>query len=90
MPSLAECGQSHAVTGEDVRHFHTVGWAASGSVNCLSGLAEVCRTHDRWGDDGKLSHILAAKIVEAAHRASRDTQCLPETNLDGRAVNRPS
>src|SRR5215472_16956766 len=77
------------MTAEDLHHFRAIRWATGGSVDYFGGLAEVCGPHDRRGYDGELFHILVAEIVEAVHRASGDAQCLPGTNLDGRAVNRP-
>ena len=47
------------------------------------------RAHDRWSYDGELFHILAAQVIEAVHRASRDAQRLRGTDLNRRAVNRP-
>src|SRR6266849_10114344 len=82
-------GQRHAMTAEDVHHFRAIRRTASGGADYFGGLAEVRRPHDRRGYDGELFHILVAEIVEAVHRASGDTQRLPGTNLDGRAVNRP-
>ncbi len=46
-------------------------------------------SHDRWRYNGELFDILVTEIIEAVHRASRDTQGLPGTNLDWRAINRP-
>jgi hypothetical protein len=82
-------GHRHAMTSEDVHHLRAVGRAADGGTDYFGSFAEVRGAHDRRGYDGKLFHILAAKVIEAVHRASGDAQRLPGTNLDGRAVNRP-
>src|SRR5438067_11016101 len=82
-------GQRHAMTAEDIHHFRTIGWTSAGSVDYFGGFAEVRRAHDRRGYDRELFHILVAEIVEAVHRASRNAERLPRTNLDRRAVDRP-
>ncbi len=76
------------MTAEDINHFRAIGRAAGGG-DYFGGFSEVCGAHYRRGYDGELFHILVAEIIEAVHRASRDAQRLPGTNLDGRAVNRP-
>src|SRR5215472_15967177 len=78
------------MTAEDLRHLRPVGRAAGGLVDYFGGFSEVRRAHDRRGYDGQLLDVLAAEVIEAMHRASRDAQRLPGTNLDGRAVHRPS
>jgi len=82
-------GQRHTMTAKNVHHFRAIGRAAAGGVDYFGGLAEVRGPHNRRGYDGELFHILVSEIIEAVHRASRDAECLPGTNLDGRAVNRP-
>ena len=82
-------GQRHAMTAKNVHHFRAIGRAAAGCVDYFGGLAEIRGPHNRRGYDGELFHILVSEIIEAVHPASRDAQCLPGTNLDGRAVNRP-
>ena len=77
------------MTAEDLHHFRSVRWAASGGIDCLSRFLEVCGAHYRRGYDGELFHILIAEIIEAMYRAARDAQGLPGTNLDGLAVDRP-
>ena len=78
------------MSAEDVNHFREIGRAAGGGVDYFGGFAEVRGTHYRRGYDGELFHILAAEVIEAVHSASGNAQRLPGTNLDGRAVNRPS
>ncbi len=82
-------GQRHTMTAKDVHHFRAIGRAAAGCVDYFGGLAEVRGLHNRRGYDGELFHILVSEIIEAVHRAPRDAQRLPGTNLNGRAVNRP-
>jgi hypothetical protein len=82
-------GQRHTMTAKDVHHFRVIGRAAAGCVDYFGGLAEVRGPHNRRGYDGELFHILVSAIIEAVHRAPRDAQRLPGTNLNGRAVNRP-
>src|SRR5207249_2250765 len=77
------------MTPEDVHHLRAVGRAAGSGTDDFGSFAEVRGAHHRRGYDGELFHILAAEVVEAVHRASGDAQCLPGTDLDGRAVNRP-
>ena len=77
------------MTPEDVHHLRAVGRAAAGGTDHFGSFAEVRRAHYRRGYDGELSHIRAAELIEAVHRASGDAQRLPGTNLYGRAVNRP-
>jgi len=77
------------MTPEDLHHLRAVRRAAGGGTDYFGSFAEVRGAHYRRGYDGELFHILAAEVIEAVHRASGDTQRLPGTNLDGRAVNRP-
>ena len=91
-PLLGSRGHDHRhpVTPHDLRHFLAVGRAAGGGIDDLGCFAEICGAHDCGGYDDKLFRILAAKVVEAVRRAPWDAQCLPGTNLNGRAINRPS
>src|SRR5262249_44577934 len=79
----------HAVSTKYIYHLLAVRRTSCGGVDYLGSLSEICWTHDRWGYDGELFHILGTEIIEAVHRAAWDTQRLPRTNLDGPAVNRP-
>ena len=72
------------MTAEDLHHFRSVRWAASGGIDCLSRFLEVCGAHYRRGYDGELFHIHAAELIKAVDRASRDEQRLPGTNLNRR------
>jgi len=77
------------MTPEDVHHLRAVGRAAVGGTDYFGGFAEVRGAHYRRPYDGELSHIRAAEVIKAVHRASGDAQRLAGTNLDGRAVHRP-
>jgi hypothetical protein len=78
------------MTAEDVHHLRAIGRAAGGGTDYFGSFAEVRGAHYCRGYNGELLHILAAEVIETVHRASGDAQHLPGTNLDGRAVNRPS
>ena len=77
------------MTPDDVSHLRAVGWAAGSRTDHFGSLAKVRGAHYRGRYDDKLFHILATEVIEAMHRASRDTQGLTGTNLDGHAINRP-
>ena len=81
-------GHRHAMTPEDLHHLRAVG-RADGGIDYFGSFSEVRGAHYRRGYDGELFRILAAEIVEAVHRASGDAQCLPGTNLNRFAINRP-
>src|SRR5215467_10118796 len=78
------------MTAKDLCHLRPVGGAAGGLVDYFGGFSEVRRAHNRRRYDGQLLDVLVAEIIEAMYRTSRDAQRLPRTNLDGRAVHRPS
>ena len=77
------------MTRENLRHLRAVGRAAAGHSVYLGSFADVRGDHYRRAYDGELFRIRVTEVIKAVHRASRDAQRLPGTNLDRRAVDRP-
>src|SRR5215469_12278748 len=82
-------GHCHSMTSKHVYHLCVVGRAASRGTDDFGSFAEVSRAHYRRCYDAELFRIRAARVIEPMHRASRNTQGLSGTNIDGFAVYRP-
>ena len=82
-------GHCHSMTSEHVHHLCVVGRAASCSIDDFGSFAEISRAHYRRCYDAELFRIHAARVIEPMHCASRNTQGLSGTNIDGCAVYRP-
>lgn len=74
---------------KDVHHLRPVRGATGGRPDDLGRFTEVCRPHDGRSYEGELFRIPGPIIVEAVHRPSLDTECLPGANLDWVSVYRP-
>jgi hypothetical protein len=83
------CRNRHTVSPKHIHHLLAVRRTSCGGADYFRSFSEIRWSHDHWRYNGELFDILVTEIIEAVHRASRDTQGPSRTNLDWRAINRP-
>jgi hypothetical protein len=74
------------VSPKDINHLLAVWRTSCGGAAYFCRFSEIRWSHNRWRYNGELFDILVTEIIEAVHRASRDTpnQALAKVEIEQR------